>query len=139
MQGFGAQPCLADSIPSGHDSTPGQTFTARLPCAGTPFNRWTFFREVEALLEHTGAVGPLTLLDLQSVIHEVCAFPLSVVKNAFTPACALSQQGAPLLSSIHAYLVLCGRCSGRCALALILNGVCLGPVLHYLAPGQSSV
>ena len=64
-------------------------------CAGTAFNRWTFFCDMEALLQQSGAAGPLSLLDLQSIIHELCHnFPLSVVKNAFTPACALAQEGA---------------------------------------------
>ena len=61
-------------------------------CAGTAFNRWAFFCRAKEVLSLCAPAGLLTMLDVHSVLQELCPnWPLTLTKNAFTPA--ISAQG----------------------------------------------
>jgi hypothetical protein len=58
-------------------------------CTGTPYNRMAFLVKFQQVMTLCETMGGLCIFDIQSILHMLCpTFPLSVIKNAFTPAVA---------------------------------------------------
>jgi hypothetical protein len=58
-------------------------------CTGTVYNKIAFFLKLQQAMVLCETLEGLGIFDIQSVVHMLCpTFPLSIVKNAFTPALA---------------------------------------------------